>query len=393
MFTCGPSIYQRPHIGNYRTFLFEDVLQRYLEYIGYNVIRTLNFTDVEDKSIAEADRKDMEVLELTGKAGKDFFKDLKKLNIKKPTYNPRSSTSIEQAVELIQTLLEKEHAYWYKGNVYFDLMTFKDFGKLGHLDRSKFPKKRIRYHRDTYSGNRRNVGDFILWHGYKQGDTTYWDTPLGKGRPAWNVQDPAMAIQTLGPCVDICCGGEDSLARHHDYTIAVAEAYSEKELARYWLHGAHLLVDGKKMSKSKGNVIYVDELVKAGYSGEEIRFFLIYANYRQRLNFTYENLKKNTEKLRKTRDIINTLSNVKGSKKGPKNSISEKLVKRMERDFKRNMDNDLDVKTAFDGITDTLLKIEEMSEEGKLTSQDAEDIIEMLKNMDSVLQVLGLAEP
>jgi cysteinyl-tRNA synthetase len=276
IFTCGPSIYQRSHIGNYRTYLFEDVLQRYLEYNGYNVIRALNFTDIEEKSIQEAHKRQLDVLEWTEQCGRIFFNELELLRVKPPTYNPKSSTSVEEAVHLIQELLKKGHAYWYKGNVYFDPLTFKGFGKLAHLDLSRWPRVKKRFHRDTYAGNRRNLGDFILWHGYKKSDTVYWDTAIGRGRPAWNVQDPAMALQTLRASLDIYCGGEDNLVRHHDYTIAVAESVTGKPLARYWLHGAHLLVDGKKMSKSRGTVIYLTDLLKAGYTPEDIRFFLIY---------------------------------------------------------------------------------------------------------------------
>lgn len=243
MYTCGPSIYQLPHIGNYRTFLYEDILQRYLEYLDYKVERVLNITDVEDKAIEEAEKEDVTLKKLTERNAKIFLEELKMLKAKTPSYIPRSSTTVDQAVSLIEKLLEKGYAYWYKGNVYYNPLKFRGFGKLYGLDMSKWPKEKRRFHKDTYPGNRWNRGDFILWHGYKKGDKVYWDAKLGKGRPAWNVQDPAMAVQRLGYKVDMCCGGIDNVIRHHDYVIAVVEGVTHEQFARYWLHGAHLYVD------------------------------------------------------------------------------------------------------------------------------------------------------
>lgn len=387
MFTCGPSIYQRPHIGNYRTFLFEDVLQRYLEYRGLRVIRTLNFTDVEEKSILEAQKHNKGVLELTEELGSVFFEDIKLLKIKPPTHNPKSSTSVDQAVFLIEELLKKGNAYWYKGNVYFDPLTFGGFGKLSHLDMSRWPGVKRRFHKDTYPGNRWNLGDFILWHGYKKGDTVYWDTALGRGRPAWNIQDPAMAVQTLGFSIDIFCGGIDNIIRHHDYVIAISESVSGMPLSRFWLHGAHLYVDGKKMSKSKGNIIYIDELMKKGYTGEEIRLFLIYKHYRKRLNFTGDKIKKISYKLRQAYEAIDIIRNAgKGVQKS--DNRVEELIGRLKPGFEKNMDNDLNVKQAFDEVARTLMKLGK----NRVAPDDAERIIAALKDIDSVLQVFKLSD-
>jgi cysteinyl-tRNA synthetase len=390
IFTCGPSIYQRPHIGNYRTFLFEDVLQRYLEYQGYSVTRVLNFTDVEEKSIHEAEKRTMDILELTEKCSKIFFKDLDLLKIRPPTLNPRSSTSIDHAVDIIQDLLEKGYAYWYRGNVYFDPLKFDDFGKLGRPDLSRWPKTRRRFHRDTYPGNYWNLGDFILWHGYHKGDTVYWETPIGRGRPAWNVQDPAMVLQTLGPSMDICCGGEDNMVRHHDYTIAIVESVTGKKMANYWLHGAHLLVDGRKMSKSKGNVIYPDDLLDAGYTAEDIRFFLLYGSYRKRLNFTYDTFRKMSGKLSQTRKMIDTIKNA-GDWNGFDNR-AEELTGRLQFGFEENMDNDLDVRQAFNEISRTLSRLAGLLEQKGATKGDKGKIIEVLTEIDYVFRVFDLSK-
>lgn len=387
MFTCGPSIYQRQHIGNYRTFLFEDVLQRYLEYRGCRVIRTLNFTDIEDKSIQEAQKRKMDVLELTRRCTDAFFEDMRLLRIKPPTYNPRSSTSVDKAVFLIQQLLKKGNAYWYKGNVYFDPLTFKDFGKLAHLDMSRWPQKKRRFHRDTYPGNPWNLGDFILWIGYRKGDTVYWDTAIGRGRPAWNIQDPAMVTQTLGLSIDLFCGGEDNLVRHHDYVIAVVESVSGKPLSRYWLHCSHLLVNGKKMSKSRGNIIYIGDILKAGYTGEEIRFFLIYGYYRRRIDFGYDRLRETVSRLREAYGYVEAIRNSDAT-------VSDKSVKglseRLKLDFEKNLDNDLHVKQAFDSIFHTLSQLARFARTNRVTSADAKGIISTLRSIDSVLQVFKL---
>ena len=246
MYTCGPSTYQRAHIGNYRTFLFEDILQRYMEYLGYKVTRLITLTDVEDKAIAEAKKENLTIEELTRKNEAVFFQDFKLLKIKTPDYAIRASSAVDQAAKLIAQLLEKGYAYWYtyKGakNVYFDPLKFNGFGKLAHLDMSKWPKKKRRFHKDTYPGTPWNMGDFIIWDGCKQ-DAVCYVAPIGSGRPAWNIQDAAIVTKHLGFSIDVACGGIDNLVRHHDYTLAIAEAVSGKEFSRYWLHGGHLFVE------------------------------------------------------------------------------------------------------------------------------------------------------
>ena len=228
MYTCGPSTYQPAHIGNYRTFLFEDIFQRYLEYLGYNVKRLMTLTDVEDKAIAQAKKENLTVEELTRKNEAVFFRDFELLKIKRPDYIVRASSAVDQAVNLISKLVETGTAYFYtyKGanNVYFDPLKFHGFGKLAHLDMSKWPKKKRRFHKDTYPGTPWNLGDFVLWHGCTQ-DVCY-QTSIGRGRPAWNIQDAAIVTKHLGFTVDVGCGGIDNLVRHHDYTLAVAEAVS-----------------------------------------------------------------------------------------------------------------------------------------------------------------------
>jgi cysteinyl-tRNA synthetase len=386
MYTCGPSTYQPAHIGNYRTFLFEDILQRYLEYLGYNVTRLMTLTDVEDKAISEAKKDNLTVEELTTKNEAVFFKDFDLLKIKKPDYPVRASTAVDQAVDLISQLLKKGIAYFYiyegAKNVYFDPLKFSGFGKLAHLDMSKWPKNKRRFHKDTYPGTPWNRGDFVLWHGCEQTDVCY-PAPMGTGRPAWNIQDAAIVTKTLGFMVDVGCGGIDNLVRHHDYTLAVAEAVSGKQFSSYWLHGGHLFVDGKKMSKSKGNVYYPSALIAKGFSGSQVRFFLIYGPYRKKRNFTFAVFAQTIQKLDSFRNMIADLKQVKP------NSQTETIAGlggKITADFEGYMNNDLDVKSAFDSLYETVSELHGKLE--GLSGKDIKNVLDALSKIDLVLQCI-----
>jgi len=387
MYTCGPSIYQLPHIGNYRTFLYEDILHRYLEYLGFKVERALNITDVEDKAITEAEKEGVTLKELTGRHARIFLDEMKRLGAKTPTHIPRSSTSVDQTVRIIETLLKKGYAYWYKGNVYYNPLKFKSFGRLYGLDMNNWPEEKRRFHKDTYPGNRWNLGDFVLWHSYREGDKVHWNTSLGKGRPAWNVQDPAMATQSLSTKVDIYCGGVDNLIRHHDYVIAVVEGFTGSQFVRYWLHGEHLYVDGKKMSKSRGNIIYPKDMVEGGCQWQHIRFFLINGYYRKRLNFTFKKFKKACDRLHEFKDMVTTLQSVEKTV-GKSNPKTKKLIANLKKDFEENMNNDLHVKNAFDTIFKTVSKLIAQTRKGKVSIDEASEAVEELKTIDQVLQVI-----
>jgi cysteinyl-tRNA synthetase len=393
MFTCGPSIYRRPHIGNYRTFLYEDLLQRYLEYLGYDVVRLISITDVEDKAIEEAEREQVSVKELAERNRAIFSADSELLKMKRPTYSACmmvcSSTAVETAGQLIGTLIERGYAYHYehmgRWNVYFDPLQFDGFGKLSQLDMSSWPTRKRRFHKDTYPGTPWNRGDFILWHGYRNGDANYWETEIGRGRPAWNVQDAANIVKYMGFSVDVACGGVDNLIRHHDYTIAILEGVSGKQFANCWLHGEHLLVDGSKMSKSKGNVYYPGDLAAKGYSGEHLRFFLIHEHYRKRLNFTLEKLKSTSQTLDHLRKMIHRLNGAKS--KNPSPTASEQ-VETLTTAFEEKMNNDLNVGAAVEELVSRVTVLDNLNQRGELGDQDARNAIVKLRRIDAVLQVM-----
>jgi cysteinyl-tRNA synthetase len=379
VFTCGPSVYQRAHIGNFRTFLFEDVLVRYLEYSGYKIKRGMNLTDIEDKAILEAQKQKTTVKSLAEKNIKKFIDEMAFLVMKPPDYLPRASECVDEAVDLIKHLQNRKIAYWYNGNVYFDPLKFPGFGQLYGLDMSKWPLKKRRFHKDTYPGTQWNLGDFIIWHGYKGDDTYMWDTKIGKGRPAWNVQDPSMISKYFHETLSIYCGGIDNLFRHHDYTLAILESVRPYPMAKFWLHCNHLYVNGRKMSKSKGNILYTDTLREQGYDAKEIRFFLVYGHYRERLDYSDKQVHLVTEKLRTFKRLVDKIN----AKASYRSHFQGKVPQNLRSAFTRHMDNDLNMKKAFDGLYKIVsdVKIDE------LKPVDASGIIKTLKGIDEVFKV------
>jgi cysteinyl-tRNA synthetase len=249
---------------------------------------------------------------------------------------------------------------------------------------SEWPKRKRRFHKDTYPGTPWNRGDFILWHGCKEGDLC-WETEIGEGRPAWNIQDAAIVTEHFGFKVDIAAGGIDNLVRHHDYTLSIAEAVSSKKFAKIWLHGAHLFVNGSKMSKSKGNVIYPDDLAAKAYTGNHIRFFLICRHYRRRLNFTYEKLNAARRRLDGFKSMVQDLSKTESSEPSEE---AKKLVCAIVQCFDNAMNDDLNVIDAFEGLFDIVSKLDSLNKKGRLNAQDAKSALEELAKVDRVLRVV-----
>jgi cysteinyl-tRNA synthetase len=380
VFTCGPSVYQRSHIGNFRTFLFEDIVVRYLEYLGYQVKRGMNITDLEDKAIQEATRRKTTVKQLTDKNIVTFIKELTALRMKQPDFLPRASESIDRAVEIIEKLVDLKIAYWHGGNVYFDPLKYSGFGELYGLDMKQWPAKPRRFHKDTYPGMQWNRGDFILWHGYKGGGEAFWDTSIGKGRPSWNIQDPSLISRFFDETLSLYCGGIDNLFRHHDYSRAILESIRAFPMARYWLHGYHLHVDGKKMSKSIGNIIYVDDLQKQGYNTSEIRFFLIYGHYRETMNYSVKRMRATTEKLRIFKEQVKRIKGKVGATTDTDTDIARKVTEA----FRERMDDDLDVRGAFDSLSALVAAMDVRN----LSPRTAAGVIKALKEVDAVLRAI-----
>jgi cysteinyl-tRNA synthetase len=397
IFTCGPSTYRRPHVGNYRTFLYEDILVRYLGFSGYEVQRVINFTDVEDKMLEEAVLEGRRPQEIALEVEKQFLHEARQLGIRLPRTIAKASASVPQAVKLIKRLLAKGLAYWNDGDVFFQPLKYKQFGKLFRLDLSRWPEKTVRFRKDTYNGQRWNLGDFVLWHGHRNGDLSVWNTPIGRGRPSWNIQDPAMITEHLGFQVDINCGGIDNIYRHHDYNIAILESLSGKTYANYYLHGAHLIVDGRPMSKSRGNIRYPEELLRDGLQAHHLRFFLVYKHYRRRLNLTPENLSKAAARLDALRALVSELTAGGGAERsgarygGPQLTASaarqvEGQILELSKDFRKHMDADLSVGKAVDAIRARLAALRRSH--GRLPTALAQRLRSELAAMDEVFGFL-----
>ena len=380
IFTCGPSIYQKAHIGNFRTFLFEDILVRYLGYSGYKVTRGMNFTDIEEKAIDEAKKRKIEVKSLTEANITEFLEEMRLLKMKIPEYLPKASESVQEAVQIIRGLIESGIAYWHHGNVYFDPLKFPGFGKLFGLDMTKWPTQKRRFHKDTYPGIQWNRGDFILWHGDEKKESVSFDTEIGRGRPAWNVQDPAMIRPYFHDTLAIYCGGIDNLYRHHDYTLSILESITPYPLANFWLHCQHLFVNGQKMSKSKGNVLYTDTLLGQGFTAEEIRFFLIYGHYRVRLNYLPSAMSKATVRLGELRRVVGEIQKKAGNELEP----DSPSARRIKETFAAGMDRDLNVQEALDNLQN-MLSLLDLS---KLKADAASGIMAGLRDIDEVVKVI-----
>jgi len=291
MYTCGPTVYNHAHIGNFRAYLFEDLLQRQLEARGYTVERVMNLTDVDDKTIRGCRSLGMRLAEFTEQYKRAFFEDVETLRIKRATHYPAATEEryIAKMIAMIQQLQEQGVAYQAEDkSVYFRLSKFPDYGKLAHLNLDELrPTGRIQ--NDEYE--KESVGDFALWKAWDEADgDVAWDSPWGRGRPGWHIECSAMATDILGPELDIHCGGVDNIFPHHEAEIAQSECCTGKKFVRYWLHCAHLMVNGEKMSKKLGNFFTVRDVLAKGYTGREIRYALLTVNYRLPLNFTLDGM-------------------------------------------------------------------------------------------------------
>lgn len=397
IFTCGPSTYRRPHIGNYRTFLYEDLLVRYLEYLGFDVERVINFTDVEDKTITEALDQGRTIRDITGAVADRFFEETRLLGIKIPEDVPRATTSIDSAVQIVEKLMADGYAYRHDGDIFFAPLKKKDFGKLFRLDMSRWPKKTVRFRKDTYNGRRWNLGDFVLWHGKEDGILEKvegnFKTTLGEGRPSWNIQDPAMILKHLGPTVDINCGGIDNIYRHHDYNIAIMEAYSGETYANFYLHGEHLVVDGKSMSKSRGNILYPEDVLVGDAEPRHLRHFLFSTHYRKKLNYTekrFHNAVRFLNQARKTAAAVaGDLSDLKvaSAHDAPPASAAEGTAGiQILSSFEEAMNNDL---SAADALSAVSKELDAIAGGNAPSKRERDGIRAALTRVDSVLGVFG----
>ncbi|MCX6811024.1 MAG: cysteine--tRNA ligase [Candidatus Berkelbacteria bacterium] len=364
LYTCGPTVYNFAHIGNLRTYIFEDVLRRSLEFLGYSVHHVMNMTDVDDKTIKASRGKQQEFKELTKKFEVSFLADLHNLNIEKPTEITRATEYIEQIVEFVSDLLDKGFAYKGEdGSIYFSIEKFADYGKLSGLDKDGI-KSGARVAQDEYT--KENPADFALWKAWDEADgEIFWQTKLGKGRPGWHIECSAMSQDKLGDTLDIHAGAVDLVFAHHENEIAQSEARTGKKFVNYWVHAEHLLVDGKKMSKSLGNIYVLSDIEKKGFSPLDFRYLCLSASYRDKLNFTWESLEAAKNALTRAKKILNNHQSViLNEVKDPDSSLPQNdyLDK-----FKSALENDLNTPEAL-AVFWNMLRDDKLSAEIKKAS-------------------------
>jgi len=386
MYTCGPTVYDLAHIGNFRAYVFEDLLHRYLEFRNYKVIRVMNITDVDDKTIRGARENGVSLREYTDKYIKIFIEDMETLRLKKPDFMPRATEHIKEMVELIKKLLEKGYAYYKDDSIYFSISKFPSYGKLSGIDKSKV-KIGARIDVDEYE--KEDLRDFVLWKKAKEDEGVWWETEIGKGRPGWHIECSAMSMKYLGETFDIHTGGVDNIFPHHENEIAQSEAATGKKFVNYWLHCAHLLVNGEKMSKSKGNFYTLRDLLNKGYNPVAIRYLLLSTHYRDPLNFTENSLKQAENTVKNYNDFYKGLNICAGE---IYNEEIRKEIEKARNAFIESLDDDLNISGASSSIFNLIKKVNIFFSKGELGRKNVIEVKEFLEDIDNVLCILEKKE-
>jgi cysteinyl-tRNA synthetase len=383
MYTCGPTIYDYAHIGNDRAYVFEDLLRRYLKYLGYQVTQVMNITDVDDKSIAGVRRTGQNLEEYTAPYKQAFFDDLDTLRVERAEHYPEATRHIDEMVALIQRLQEKGVVYEAEGNLYYRISEFSEYGKLSHMKLEDL-KAGARVNADEYE--KEQVSDFALWKAWEEKDgQVYWETPLGKGRPGWHIECSAMSMKYLGESFDIHTGGVDNMFPHHENEIAQSEAATGKPFVRYWLHNEHLIIDGKKMSKSLGNYYTLKQLLDQGYDPIAIRYLLLSTHYRQQLNFTIEGIEGAGNALRRIQDFLNNVSLASAEDDHPK---LDNVLEEAQKGFEGFLDDDLNISGALGSIFSMIGEVNKFLAGEGLSAADAAKIKTLMARFDQVLAVM-----
>ncbi|MCM8804519.1 MAG: cysteine--tRNA ligase [Candidatus Omnitrophica bacterium] len=386
LYTCGPTVYDLAHIGNFRAYVFEDLLYRYLEFRGYKVIRVMNITDVDDKTINGAKSKGISLREYTDRYIKIFIEDMERLRLKKPDYMPRATEHINEMVEIIKKLLKKGYAYYKDGSIYFSISKFPSYGKLSGIDLSSI-KVGARVDKDEYE--KEDVKDFVLWKKVKEEEGVWWDTEIGRGRPGWHIECSAMSMKYLGESFDIHTGGVDNIFPHHENEIAQSEAATGKKFVNYWLHCAHLLVNGEKMSKSKGNFYTLRDLLNKGYNPIAIRYLLLSTHYRDPLNFTENSLKQAENTVKNYNEFYRGL-NICGYEKY--NPEIKKEIEKAKEGFIEYLDDDLNISPALSSIFSLIKKVNIFFSKGEFGRDNVKEVREFIEDIDKVLCIIEKKE-
>ena len=387
LYSCGPTVYNYPHIGNYRAYIFADILKRYLLFRGYKVKHIMNITDVDDKTIRDSCKEGISLKEFTGRYEKAFFEDLDALNIMPADSYPRATEHIKEMVAIIKELLKKGFAYKGEdGSIYFNIGKFKGYGKLANINVSKLKAGASgRVIKDEYE--KEDVQDFALWKAYDKADgNVFWKTEIGKGRPGWHIECSAMSMKYLGKTFDIHCGGIDLIFPHHQNEIAQSEGSTGKQFVKYWLHNEWLLVNGQKMSKSLGNFYTLRDVLAKGYSAVAIRYLLLSTHYRQQLNFTLEGIEAAKAAVERLNELIRKL---RDTHSGKKSVMIKKEISDAEAAFEKAMDDDLNISEALAAIFEFIKSMNHHIDNNTIDKKSAAAAIKFLKMADSVLGVMS----
>jgi len=390
LYCCGPTVYDFAHIGNWRTFIFGDLVRRYLEFKGYTVQQVMNITDVDDKIIKRVREAGTTLKEFTGKFETAFFDDLKTLNFRLPHETPRATEHIADITSLIEKLVARGLAYQTPdGSVYFSIEKYRNGGsEYGKLVKLNFEEMRVgeRVRSDEYE--KEAIADFALWKARvpEDGDV-FWPSPWGEGRPGWHIECSAMSMKLLGPSFDVHLGGEDLMFPHHEDEIAQSEGAGlqppGRPFVKYWLHGAHLLVEGKKMSKSLGNFFTLRDLLAKGFTGREIRYLLLTAHYRETFNFTLEGLQAARAALTRIDDCLTKLRELAGDAKATEDAS-------LLNDVTKDLDDDLNISGAWGAVFEWVRNTNRKLAENALSAAAAATA---LANWDKLDSVLGVGAP
>src|SRR5215831_3334039 len=384
MYTCGPTVYSRAHIGNFRAHIFEDLLQRHLELRGYKVHRVMNITDVDDKTIRGAREAGVPLAKFTAQFKEAFFEDVETLRIKRADEFPAATEQryIARMIDMIGVLISRGLAYQAEDkSVYYRINKFPNYGKLAHFDLTQLQSTgRVKH--DEY--DKEHIGDFALWKAWDEADgDVKWDSPWGSGRPGWHIECSAMSMALLGDQIDIHCGGVDNIFPHHEAEIAQSEGVTGKKFVRYWLHCAHLLVDGQKMAKSLGNFYTVPYVLAKSYTGRELRYALLRVHYRVPLNFTWEGMKEARESLARIDEWLRRLREV--AEKG--NAQRSTSNAQRPANFEDALDDDLNVSAALGFLFESIREANRAMDENKLYAASANAWLDWWKRINTVLDL------
>ena len=384
IYCCGPTVYDFAHIGNFRAYIFMDLLRRSLRLGGFEATQVMNITDVDDKTINGASEAGKSLDEYTASYIEAFFQDLDSLRIERAEHYPRATEHITEMIDLIGRLEKNGLTYQSGDSLYYRIADFKGYGKLGRLDPSGI-KSGARVDVDAY--DKENVRDFVLWKGGKD-EVVGWDSPYGRGRPGWHIECSTMSMKYLDKTLDIHCGGVDLIFPHHENEIAQSEGATGKPFVRNWMHCEHLLVEGRKMSKSLGNYYTLRDLIEMGHKPSVIRYLLLATHYRSQLNFTFDALAAAASAIERLRDFKRRLEDYQPARQ----TLGEPLTWCADR-FKEALADDLAVSTALAALFDLIREVNSLIDVGSLSTAARRRALAELDYCDQVLDVLRLDEP